>query len=212
MRDSQYTLANVGVKGTGASHSLPSSSGQGCSHTVGFGVTVGIGVGTLGTSPALGHTMALLWGTTGCPGYAGASSAGRGPHGREWRGHGGDAVGTQAPLPAGLASVMNGMSFLPPTDCFLKEPQRAAAAARSSQHGPQHGRHRHAAPRSPMPHAGHPRLQQRSTAGTPTPQLLHQLHGAESLSLEQQHPAPPPLNLTCACSSPLWALHVGGTP
>lgn len=91
MRDSQNTLVDVGVNGAGAPHSLPSSSGERCSHPTGFSVAVGIRVSMLGTSPALGHTMALLWGTMGCPGCVGASSAGRGPHGREWWGRGGDA-------------------------------------------------------------------------------------------------------------------------
>lgn len=44
----------------------------------------------------MGHAMALLWGAMGT---RGAGSA--------------DAVGMRTPLPAGLASVMNGMSFLP---------------------------------------------------------------------------------------------------
>lgn len=51
-------------------------------------------------TPTLGHTMALLWGATGTRGAGSAGAVGM-------------RLGMRTPFPAGLASVMNGMSFLP---------------------------------------------------------------------------------------------------
>lgn len=98
MGDPQKALADVGVKGPVPLLLCPLSpvdAGQGRSRPTGFGAAVGIGVGTLGVTPTLGHAMALLHpmapGCHSVPGTRGAGSAGTGPRGRARRGCGGDA-------------------------------------------------------------------------------------------------------------------------